>query len=92
MTREAEANWLMLKKNLNTPVKVKILFHLSWVEMDVWIPELIPALSCPASEKPQGHGACRDWAFHFSRSQTSCISLWVVYIPSDTLVKSTERP
>lgn len=44
----------------NNPVKVRRLPALppppglAELEVDVWIPELIPALSCPASEKPQG--------------------------------------
>lgn len=52
--------WCWKKKHLNTPVKVKILsllFRLAWPGwarggcLDSWT---YPALSCPASEKPQG--------------------------------------
>lgn len=48
------------KTKHNNPAKVRRLPALPFppglaeLEVDVWIPELIPALSCPASEKPQG--------------------------------------
>lgn len=64
ITSEA-AKWPMFKgnnndKNLNTSVQVKKPLcssaspGLAELEVGVWIPELIPALSCPASEEPQG--------------------------------------